>query len=129
MPSALSREPLTAAHAPRPLLSWSVWAVAATFYLAGFYLRTAPAVMTTELVRDFGIRASQLGQFSAFYFYAYIVMQIPTGVLVDSFGARRLLIVGSLAAAAGTLLFGMTSSYPLASIGRAIVGPSTAVGG
>ena len=109
-------------------MSWSVWTVAALFYLAAFYLRTSPAVMTTELMRDFGIRASQLGQFSAFYFYAYIVMQIPTGVLVDSFGARRLLIVGSLAAAAGTLLFGTTSSYPLASIGRAIVGASTAVG-
>src|SRR6266436_1255115 len=95
MPSALSHQPLTAAHAPRPSLSWSVWAVAATFYLAGFYLRTAPAVMTTELMRDFGIAASQLGQFSAFYFYAYILMQLPTGVLVDSWGARRLLIGGS----------------------------------
>jgi MFS family permease len=38
------------------------------------------------------------------------------------------LIGGSLAAAAGTLLFGVTSSYPLASVGRAIVGASTAVG-
>ena len=53
--------------------------VAATFYLAAFYLRTSPAVMTTELMRDFGISASQLGQFSAFYFYAYILMQIPDG--------------------------------------------------
>src|SRR2546423_2468895 len=114
--------------APPPWMSWSVWIVAATFYLAAFYLRTSPAVMTTELMRDFGIGAGQLGQFSAFYFYAYIVMQIPTGVLVDSLGARRLLIGGSLAAAAGTLLFGMTSSYALASVGRAIVGGSTAVG-
>ena len=55
-------------------------------------------------------------------------MQIPTGVLVDSWGARRLLIGGSLAAAAGTLLFGATGSYALASVGRAIVGASTAVG-
>ena len=84
--------------------------------------------MTTELMRDFGIKASQLGQFSAFYFYAYILMQIPTGVLVDSWGARRLLIGGSLAAAAGTLMFGLTTSYLVASIGRAIVGASTAVG-
>jgi sugar phosphate permease len=109
-------------------LAWSVWAVAATFYLAGFYLRTSPAVMTTELMRDFRIAASQLGQFSAFYFYAYLLMQIPTGVLVDSWGARRLLIGGSLAAAAGTFLFGTTSSYALASTGRAIVGAATAVG-
>ena len=124
---ALSREPLAPA-APPAWLSWSVWAVAATFYLAAFYLRTSPAVMTTELMRDFGIKASQLGQFSAFYFYAYILMQIPTGLLVDSWGARRLLIGGSVAAAGGTLLFGMTTSYPLASVGRAIVGGSTAVG-
>src|SRR2546423_10854438 len=116
------------APAPAPRMSWSVWTVAALFYLAAFYLRTSPAVMTTELMRDFGIGASQLGQFSAFYFYAYLLMQIPTGVLVDSWGARRLLIGGSIAAAAGTVLFGATSSYPLASMGRAIVGASTAVG-
>src|SRR5262249_57343162 len=84
--------------------------------------------MTTELMRDFGIAASQLGQFSAFYFYAYILMQVPTGVLVDSWGARRLLIAGSIAAAAGMLMFGTTSSYALASAGRAIVGASTAGG-
>src|SRR6185436_20367784 len=88
--------------APPQWLSWSVWAVAATFYLGAFYLRSSPAVMTTELMRDFAISAAQLGTFSAVYFYAYIAMQIPTGVLVDSWGARRLLIAGSLLAAAGT---------------------------
>src|SRR4051812_37901730 len=87
---AISHQP--SAIAPPSPLSWSVWGVAATYYLAAFYLRSSPAVMTTELMRDFGISASQLGNFSAVYFYAYIAMQIPTGVLVDSWGARKLLI-------------------------------------
>jgi sugar phosphate permease len=127
--SASTRAALDLREGTAPLSrAWSVWIVAAMFYLAAFYLRTSPAVMTTELMRDFGIAASQLGQFSAFYFYAYILMQIPTGVLVDSWGARRLLIGGSIAATAGTLLFGATSSYALASAGRAVVGASTAVG-
>jgi sugar phosphate permease len=127
-PSAMAISHQPSAMAPSSMLAWSVWGVAAAFYLAAFYLRSSPAVMTTELMRDFGIGASQLGNFSAVYFYAYIVMQIPTGVLVDSWGARRLLITGSIAAAAGTCLFGLTSSYALASIGRLIVGAATAVG-
>jgi sugar phosphate permease len=105
-----------------------VWGVAATFYLAGFYLRVSPAVMTTELMRDFGIGAGELGNFSAAYFYAYVLMQIPTGILVDTWGARKLLVGGSLAAAVGTLIFGMTTNVALAWIGRAIVGGATAVG-
>lgn len=127
---ARSRAPVhdPAQSAPPPWMAWTVWSVAATFYLAAFYVRTSPAVMTAELMRDFAIAASALGQFSAFYFYAYIAMQIPTGVLVDSWGARRLLVVGAAGAAAGTLLFGVTNSYLVASLGRALVGASTAVG-
>ncbi len=117
-----------ASRLPPGWVSWLVWGVAAFFYLSGFYLRNSPAVMTNELMRDFGITASQLGQFSAVYFYAYVLMQIPTGVLVDSWGARRLLIVGSLLAALGTFVFGSTSSVPLGMAGRALVGASTAVG-
>ena len=113
---------------PPSWLSWLVWGVAAFFYLSGFYLRNSPAVMTTELMRDFSITAGQLGQFSAVFFYAYVLMQIPTGVLVDSWGARRLLILGSVLAAVGTFVFGATSNVALAMAGRALVGAATAVG-
>ena len=108
--------------------AWGVWSVAAVFYLASFYLRVAPAVMTSELMQSFGIAASQLGNFSAVFFYAYVLMQIPTGVLVDTWGARKLLIVGATAAAAGGLIFGSTSNFTLACVGRAIMGAATAVG-
>jgi sugar phosphate permease len=109
-------------------LAWSVWGTAAFFYLAGFYLRVSPAVMTSELMRAFNITAADLGNFSAVYFYTYVLMQIPTGVLVDSWGARRLLMIGSVAAAIGTFIFGSTSNVLVASLGRALVGGATAVG-
>jgi sugar phosphate permease len=118
---------LSTAYPPR----WRanvVWLIPAAFYLAAFYLRAAPAVMTAELMRDFHIGAVALGNLSAFYFYAYVLMQIPTGILVDFLGARRLLVIGSIAAAAGTLLFGSTDNLALACLGRAIVGAATAVG-
>ena len=112
--------------APR-WLSWSIWGIAALFYLTGFYQRVSPAVMTTELMRDFHIGAKDLGNLSGFYFYFYVVMQIPVGVLIDSWGARRLLVSGSLAAAAGTVLVGATTSFVLACTGRAVIGVATAV--
>jgi sugar phosphate permease len=117
-----------AASFPPTWLAASVWGVAAFFYLAGFYLRVSPAVMTTELMRAFNITAADLGNFSAVYFYTYVFMQIPTGVLVDSWGAQRLLILGSVVAAVGTVVFGTTSNFAVASIGRALVGGATAVG-
>jgi sugar phosphate permease len=113
---------------PPRWLTWSVWGVAAFFYLAGFYLRVSPAVMTTELMHDFEITARDLGNFSAVYFYTYVLMQIPTGVLVDSWGARRLLMIGAVLAATGTFIFGSTSNFAIASTGRALVGGATAVG-
>ncbi len=113
---------------PPAFLAWSIWGIAALFYLAGFYHRVSPAVMTDELMRAFSIGAGGLGTLSGFYFYFYVAMQIPTGILVDTWGARKLLIAGSVSAAIGAFFFGSTHDFALACAGRAIVGGSTAVG-
>src|SRR5581483_692730 len=75
-----------------------------------------------------GLTAKSLGNLSAFYFYFYVAMQIPAGVLIDTWGARKLLFWGALSAAGGTFLFGATSDFALACAGRAIIGGATAAG-
>jgi MFS family permease len=117
-----------AAVYPPAWRSWLIWGIAALFYLAGFYHRVSPAVMTDELMSAFHIGAGSLGNLSAFYFYFYVAMQIPTGILVDSWGARKLLIAGSISAGIGAFFFGSTHDFALACAGRAIIGGSTAVG-
>jgi MFS family permease len=128
---AIPREDVLSTPRDAPVItwrSWLVWGIAALFYLTGFYQRVSPAVMTSELMRDFGLGAKSLGGLSAFYFYFYVAMQVPVGALIDSWGARKLLFWGALSAAAGTLLFGATSNFALACAGRAIVGGATAAG-
>jgi MFS family permease len=83
--------------------------------------------MTGELMRDFHIGAKQLGNLSAFYFYLYVAMQIPIGILIDRWGAKKVLIGGCISTAAGIFLFGATDSFVLACTGRAIIGGATAV--
>ena len=87
---------------PPPLrVSWFVWGLGALFYLMGFFHRVAPAVMTAELMREFEISATELGNLAGYYFYSYVAMQIPTGIFADAWGPRKLLSSGALVAAAG----------------------------
>jgi len=112
---------------PPPALAWSVCALGASLYLAGFFQRVAPAVMTQELMAEFSIAATGLGHLSAFYLYGYVMMQIPTGLMVDRWGARRVLTAGAAIAAAGSFLFAAAPSLPLANFGRLLIGGSVGV--
>lgn len=76
---------------------------------------------------DFRIGAAALGNLSAFYYYSYVAMQMPTGALVDSWGARRLLISGSLITFLGTLLFGLAPTLFWANVSRLLIGGAVAV--
>lgn len=112
---------------PPASLAWLVWGLGAAFYFTSFYHRVAPAVMTDPLMAEFGIGARELGQFSAFYFYSYVFMQIPTGILADHWGPRKLLTAGSLVAALGTFLFASASSIAAADLGRLLIGAAAGV--
>jgi MFS family permease len=112
---------------PPPALAWTVWGLGAVFYLIGFYQRVAPAVMTAELMQDFHLGAAALGHLSAFYFYTYVAMQIPTGVLADIWGPRRLLTAGAFVAATGSLIFALAPAFLWAGLGRMLIGGSVAV--
>ena len=114
-------------HSPPQKVAWFVWGLGALFYLMGFFHRVAPAVMTEELMRDFNINATSLGNLSAFYFYSYVAMQIPTGILADTWGPRRLLTTGSLVAGIGTLIFALSIHIIWADFGRLLIGGSVAV--
>jgi MFS family permease len=104
-----------------------VWSFGALFYLLGFFHRVAPAVITGELMRDFQISAASLGNLSAFYFYSYVAMQIPTGILADRWGPRRLITLGTLVACAGAVMFALAPGITWAAIGRLLIGGSVAV--
>ncbi len=108
-------------------LAWLVWGLGALLYLIGFYQRVTPAVITNELMTEFALNAAALGQLSALYFYSYVAMQVPTGILADHWGPRRLLSAGAASAAIGTLLFALGPTYFWSGAGRLLVGASVAV--
>jgi len=108
-------------------LALTVWGLGALFYLIGFFQRVAPAVITSELMTEFSLTGAALGNLSAVYFYSYVAMQIPTGILADHWGPRRILSIGAAVAAAGTLLFGLAHSLALVALGRLLIGAAVGV--
>jgi len=112
---------------PPARLAWTIWGLGALLYLVGFYQRVAPAVISDSLMAEFLISGAALGNLSAFYFYAYVLMQVPTGVLADRWGARKLLTTGAALAAVGTVVFAVSTTLGWASFGRLLIGGSVAV--
>ena len=104
-----------------------MWGLGAALYFIGFYQRVAPAVITVELSEAFGLTAAALGNLSAFYFYSYVAMQIPTGLLADRYGPRLLLAVGGAVAGIGTAVFAAAPDTYTANLGRLLIGGSVGV--
>lgn len=91
-------------------------------YVLSFFHRFAPASIAHDLAVAFSTTAASLGVLAGTYFYVYTVMQVPTGILVDSIGPRRILLVGGLIASVGSFMFGLAGSLDAALVGRTLVG-------
>ncbi len=120
-----------AGRGPAPavgLFPWLVWSLGAIFFCYGFFQRVAPSVMVDQLMRDFQVGGALLGGLSAFYFYAYASLQIPVGLLMDRYGPRRMLGLGALLCAGGSLAFGLAEQVEWAYAGRLLIGAGAGFG-
>ena len=99
-----------------------VWGLAAFFYFYELMLLVSPSVMLDDLAITFQTSAEQLGSLAAYYYYAYALMQIPVGILMDRFGPRILLTVASLLCCLGCVIFGLAPTLLIAQIGRFVMG-------
>lgn len=104
----------------------AAFAIGCAFFVYAFVHRVAPSVMTDDLMRDFAVGGSALGVLSAMYFYAYVALQIPVGVLIDRFGPRRLMSGALLVCACASLAMANSETLLAASISRVLIGGSVA---
>ena len=104
-----------------------ILAVVVAAYVLSFFQRFAPAGIAQDLAAAFQTSAASLGVLAATYFYVYTIMQVPTGILVDTLGPRRILLLGGMVAGGGSLLFGMADSLDAALVGRTLIGLGVSV--
>jgi len=101
---------------------WLVWLLGATFFFYKYLVQVSPSVMTSDLMQAFQVNGAGLGNLSACYFYAYLLMQIPVGILLDRLSLRFLTSLAIVTCSLSTLLFAHTHSLSIACLMRAAMG-------
>ena len=104
-----------------------IFIVVMAAYTLSFFQRFAPASIAQDLALAFDTTAASLGVLAATYFYVYTLMQVPTGVLVDTLGPRRILLIGGVISFVGSLWFGLAPDLSNALIGRTLIGLGVSV--
>ncbi len=109
-----------------PRQAWLVMAAAIGAYFLAVVHRTALGVAGVEAFDRFDIQATGLAMLSVAQIATYAALQLPAGALLDRFGARRVIVLGSLVMAAGQLLLALADSYPAALVARVLLGAGDA---
>ncbi|MDZ7699743.1 MAG: MFS transporter [Deltaproteobacteria bacterium] len=63
-----------------------------------------------------------LGLLGAAFFYAFALVQLPLGMVLDRAGARRTMVILNMVGMAGTLIFSQAHSLTMGVLGRALLG-------
>jgi MFS family permease len=105
---------------------WVVWGCAALFYLYEYVLRVSPSVMTQEMALDFGATSTMIGVIASYYYYAYVPLQIPCGVIVDWLGPRRVITFSAILCTIGSFMFSYATSVEAAKTARFLMGAGSA---
>ena len=106
---------------------WLGWGSLAVVFLLVNVHRLSTAVLSAELIAAFSITASQLGTLHASFFLVYALVQIPTGMVADRYGARYVGAAGAVVLSAGAVGFTLSGGYLAAFLSRAVIGLGSGV--
>lgn len=91
-------------------------------YMLVYFHRLCPAVIALDMQEAFETSGTLLGVLGSAYFYPYAVIQLPVGLLADSWGPRKTVASSLLLACVGSMVMGMSPNIGLAVLGRVLVG-------
>lgn len=84
--------------------------------------RTAPGLITDEIMRDFHVSAATIGLLASMQFLIYTGLQIPMGILADRFGPNYFLVVGAALTGLGTIMYSVGTHEIVLFLARTLIG-------
>lgn len=105
---------------------WVVFVSVLVTYFLIVSQRTAPGLISDQLMQDFGLTAATIGMLTSIQFLAYAGLQIPVGILSDRFGPNLFLILGALFNGVGTVIYSLAPNEFFLLLARLLVGTGDA---
>ncbi|MBC8393622.1 MAG: MFS transporter [Deltaproteobacteria bacterium] len=106
---------------------WIIFWILSFGYILVYFHRLCPAVVAVDMMEDLNATGALTGFLAAAYFYPYAIMQLPAGLLSDSWGPRKTISFFFVVAFIGSLILGLSPSVFLAIAGRTLVGLGVAM--
>jgi sugar phosphate permease len=86
---------------------WIVFVSVLFTYFLMASQRTAPGLITDQVMKDFSVTASTIGLLTSIQFFVYTGLQIPMGILADRYGPNLFLIIGAIFTGLGTIIYSL----------------------
>jgi len=91
-------------------------------YTLSQFLRISVGVLAPELMDTLHISHENMGVLGGVFFLSFAFFQIPSGILLDRFGPRRVMSIVILFAFLGSVLFALADNYHSLLIARILMG-------
>ncbi|WP_040203147.1 MFS transporter [Neobacillus jeddahensis] len=101
---------------------WVVFVAVLFTYFLIVSQRTAPGLISDQLMKDFSLTASTIGLLTSIQFLAYAGLQVPIGILSDRFGPNFFLIIGALLNGLGAVAYSLAPNEYVLLFARLLAG-------
>jgi sugar phosphate permease len=101
---------------------WVIFASVLFTYVVMSSQRTAPGLITDQLMTDFQVTATTIGLLTSIQFFVYTGLQMPMGILADRYGPNFFLILGAILTGVGTIIYSLGTHEVILFFARILTG-------
>jgi MFS family permease len=100
----------------------TVWALLIFGWICNYIVRMAFSPLLEPVMAEFGLSHAEGGLLFSVFFYGYVAMQVPAGLLGDRFGRKRVLVLGIVLVAVAALVTGLSGTLMVLALARLLTG-------
>ena len=103
---------------------WPLWLLTSLYFFFEWMLRVSPSIISTFLEQELHSSLTDIGNLSVFFYYSYLLMQIPVGIIVDRCDVIKVMIIAVLVFGVATIMFSQMPNIYYGYASRLLMGLS-----